>query len=125
MVFRDAMQVKYLSFVFGASLDLFVSSLPYNVAARLLMLLSQAECAMLIVFQREMYYRVLSNYSKLSLGFMHCSVRKLFDVPLLRFLPKPSVNSVCVLIVPICWSRSDMVCKLIGVLRRLGSVAEG
>ncbi|XXN13645.1 MAG: rRNA adenine N-6-methyltransferase family protein [Candidatus Hodgkinia cicadicola] len=122
LIFRDAMRVKYLSFVFGARLGLFVSSLPYNLAARLLMLLSQAECAMLIVFQREMYYRISSNYSKLSLGFMHCNVRKLFDVPLFRFLPKPSVNSVCVLIAPVCWSRSDVVCKLVGALRRLGSV---
>ncbi|AIC63891.1 Ribosomal RNA small subunit methyltransferase A [Candidatus Hodgkinia cicadicola] len=122
LIFRDAVRVKYLLFVFGARLDLFVSSLPYNVAARLLMLLSQAECVMLIVFQREMYYRILSNYSKLSLGFMHCNVRKLFDVPFFRFLPKPSVNSVCVLIAPACWSRSGVVCKLIGVLRRLGSV---
>lgn len=126
LIFRDAMQVKYLSLVFGARLDLFVSSLPYNVAARLLMLLCQAQCVMLIVFQREMYYRILSNYSKLSLGFMHCNVRKLFNAPLFRFLPRPSVNSVCVLIAPVCWSRSNVACKLIGVLRRLGSVcAEG
>ncbi|ATW06076.1 Ribosomal RNA small subunit methyltransferase A [Candidatus Hodgkinia cicadicola] len=96
MVFRDAMRVKYLPFVFGARSDLFVSSLPYNVAAGLVMLLSRAECVMLIVFQRGTCYRVSSDCSSLSLGSMHCGVGKLFDVPLFEFAPEPSVNSVCV-----------------------------
>ncbi|AUG91333.1 Ribosomal RNA small subunit methyltransferase A [Candidatus Hodgkinia cicadicola] len=70
--------------LFGASLGLFVSSLPHDVIARLLTLLSQAECAKLIGFSEGNVLQGQSNCSKLSLDFIRCSVRKPFDVPFIQ-----------------------------------------
>ncbi|XXM93338.1 MAG: rRNA adenine N-6-methyltransferase family protein [Candidatus Hodgkinia cicadicola] len=125
IIFRDVMQTNCLTLVFGAKLNVIVSSLPYSVAVRLLMLLSRALCTMLIIVQREIYYKILSSYSKLSLFLMCYNVRKLFDAPSVKFLPRPSVNSVCVLMTPTCFANSGSSVEIVNVLRRFSLFNNG
>ncbi|XXM90163.1 rRNA adenine N-6-methyltransferase family protein [Candidatus Hodgkinia cicadicola] len=122
VILKDGLRVNYSLFVFGSRLDLLIGSLPYNVASKLLMLMRRAGCSMLIIIQKEIYCRLLYNYSGLSLLFMDYKFEKLFDAPSYRFLPKPKVNSVCVLASPVRCSRLGSTSSLVGVLRRFNSL---
>ncbi|XXN19766.1 MAG: rRNA adenine N-6-methyltransferase family protein [Candidatus Hodgkinia cicadicola] len=122
LVLRDAVKVNYYLFVFGGRLQLLVSSLPYNVAARLLILLCCTKCLMLVILQRELVARITNSYSSLSLIFMSYNITRLFSVPPFKFLPKPNVNSVCVLMTPISNVSVRSVCNLINVMRKFSRI---
>ncbi|XXN13809.1 MAG: rRNA adenine N-6-methyltransferase family protein [Candidatus Hodgkinia cicadicola] len=126
LIFRDGMVINYGLLVFGTKLDLLAGSLPYGIATRLLTLLSYVNLPMLVIAQKEVYYKIGSNYSSLSLVFSNYVVRKLFDVAPFRFSPKPSVNSVCLLIIPMRKLKSGLDNrKLINTLHRFNSLHDG
>ncbi|XXM93706.1 rRNA adenine N-6-methyltransferase family protein [Candidatus Hodgkinia cicadicola] len=110
LILRDATRFQYSVFVFGSRLSLlFVSGLPYNVASRLLVLLAQARCQMLLVLQKELYYKALASYSSLKLFFMNFNIEKLFSVASSKFCPKPKSGSVCVVMTPVCFGVAEAV----------------
>ncbi|WGS83369.1 MAG: rRNA adenine N-6-methyltransferase family protein [Candidatus Hodgkinia cicadicola] len=118
LVLRDAMRFRYSGFVFGSRLSLlFVSGLPYNVASRLLVLMAQARCRMLLILQKELCYKAVASYSSLKLFFMNFSVEKLFSVASSKFCPKPKTNSVCVVMTPVCCGMAKAV-SFVNVLWR-------
>ncbi|XXM93523.1 rRNA adenine N-6-methyltransferase family protein [Candidatus Hodgkinia cicadicola] len=96
----------FLFFVSRLSL-LFVSGLAYNVASRLLVLLAQARCRMLLVLQKELCYKALASYSSLKLFFMNFNIEKLFSVASSKFCPKPKSGSVCVVTTPVCFGVAE------------------
>ncbi|ATY93468.1 Ribosomal RNA small subunit methyltransferase A [Candidatus Hodgkinia cicadicola] len=122
LIIRDAIKINYRALVLGSKLNLLASSLPFHIASRLLILLSCLSCLMLVIFQKEVFLRMKSSYSSLSLIFMKYNIMKLFDIPSFRFLPKPNVFCVCVLMTPIASVCSNTICNLINTMRRFNRI---